>query len=435
MRNKPCPIILLPALFLALLLPLPAAAQESGAVRFSFRPEKKFKIITRSDTRFWTDGSYQGLLAREVRGLYERADYPESAGGVQVQGTYYVLEDLYRSALGTARMLDQRYEAGFIIHPDGRYQFEDSGTYTAGTSQGTGRAGPAGGNSGLYPRMRSFPRFPSDPVAPGESWTATSTRILESPENGRLTRIPILCEYTYAGTGTYQGQTVRTIQAQYAVRYRRGEDRRGDPDLSRVSGSHRLAIYVGENGPLFMRDQMEEQMSFTNGGSYREKGFILTFFKGIRGMDRPRVVEDVKRDIENGLQNGKLTREERDSLEVTEKKEGVAVNMSDLHFVPDKAQLLPEEKAKLDTMASILKGIPDRNFLVAGHTAPFGTRAGRQQLSEERAKAIVDAMVQRGIPAGRFLFEGRGSTEQIAPNDTPENRRKNRRVEIIILED
>ncbi len=420
MRNSPCPLILLVTLLPALILPLPGAAQESGAVRFSFRPEKKFKIITRSDTRFWTDGSYQGLLAREVRGLYERADYPESAGGVQVQGTYYILEDLYRSALGSARVLDKRQEASFILHPDGRYQFA---------------ANQTGSSSSGYPRMRSFPHFPDDPVAPGDTWTAESTRILESPDSGRLTRVRVLCEYTYAGTGTYQGETVHTIQAQYAVRYRGGQDRRGDPKLSRVSGSHRVSLYVGDNGPLFMRDQMEEQMEFSGGGSRREKGFILTFFKGIRGMDRRRLVTDLREDLENGFQQGELTEEEKDSLEVSEKEEGVAVNMSDLHFVPDQAQLLAEEKAKLDTMASILKGIPERNFLVVGHTAPFGTRAGRQQLSEERAKAIVDAMVQRGIPAGRFLYEGRGSTEQIAPNDTPENRRKNRRVEIIILED
>jgi flagellar motor protein MotB len=47
----------------------------------------------------------------------------------------------------------------------------------------------------------------------------------------------------------------------------------------------------------------------------------------------------------------------------------------------------------------------------------------------------VDFLVSRGIRAARFLYEGRGGTEPVAPSDTEENMAKNRRVEVLILED
>ncbi len=56
-------------------------------------------------------------------------------------------------------------------------------------------------------------------------------------------------------------------------------------------------------------------------------------------------------------------------------------------------------------------------------------------LSVKRAKTIVDYLVSQGISPKRFMYEGKGGTEPVAPNDTEENMAKNRRVEIIVLED
>lgn len=421
---------------------LTAQDTSGGAVQFRFYPEEKFKIISRSDLRHHVNDAYKGLIAREVRGIFEREPHPRSDGGFTVEGRYYILEDLYRSSLGIARGLQEVQETAFTLYPDGRYGMAIPAPAPEGRRFSTsGEPLPAvprslsAAESVPYPLLRSFPRFPRDPVAPGESWIAESERILVTPGSSKTTRIPLLCEYTYTGTGQYQGETVDIIQAKYAVRYRRGEDPRGDRNLQQVTGSHDVTLYVGPKGPLFMRDNMFEDLQFVDGGSYREKGFILTFYKGIRGMDRTRVAENLKRRIEEGIEGENLTEEEKESIEVTEREEGVSLNLADLLFVPDQANLLPGEEAKLEAMARILKSIEDRNFLVVGHTAPFRDEAFRKKLSTDRAKAIVDALSARGIPAGRFLYEGRGAREQIAPNDTPENQRKNRRVEIIILED
>jgi outer membrane protein OmpA-like peptidoglycan-associated protein len=82
-----------------------------------------------------------------------------------------------------------------------------------------------------------------------------------------------------------------------------------------------------------------------------------------------------------------------------------------------------------------LKLVEGRSFRVIGHTAAVGIRESQYDLSVKRAKAVVDFLVSRGMRADRFLYEGRGGDEPVAPSDTEENRAKNRRVEVFILED
>ncbi len=106
----------------------------------------------------------------------------------------------------------------------------------------------------------------------------------------------------------------------------------------------------------------------------------------------------------------------------------------DLRFVADGDQLLPTERGRLDAIADALKKLPDRSFLVEGHTADLGKAAGQYELSERRARRVVDEMTARGIPAGRFVYRGLGADAPIAPSDTEANRARNRRVEITILD-
>ena len=130
-----------------------------------------------------------------------------------------------------------------------------------------------------------------------------------------------------------------------------------------------------------------------------------------------------------------IEKEDLEDVDIIETEEGVKLTLNNIHFIADKAIILPEEKERLDALAETLKKIKDRTFLVVGHTAKAGTVKEQYELSVKRAKAIVDYFVSKGMEAKRFLYEGRGATEPVAPNDTEENMRKNRRVEIYILED
>ncbi|MDR0562360.1 MAG: OmpA family protein [Spirochaetaceae bacterium] len=114
--------------------------------------------------------------------------------------------------------------------------------------------------------------------------------------------------------------------------------------------------------------------------------------------------------------------------------EGIRLTVKDIRFAPDSADFLPSEKPRLDLIAEALKQIPDRSFLVEGHTAATGRPAGEMELSIERAKCMVDELVSRGISADRFIYKGWGGTRPIGDNSTSAGRSRNRRVEITILE-
>jgi outer membrane protein OmpA-like peptidoglycan-associated protein len=96
---------------------------------------------------------------------------------------------------------------------------------------------------------------------------------------------------------------------------------------------------------------------------------------------------------------------------------------------------LPSERAKLDKISAILRKYDERDILVGGHTALAGRAEFRGPLSEQRAAAVAGYFVAEGVrPAHRIITRGYGASRPVAGNDTEEGKRKNRRVEITIME-
>ena len=61
-----------------------------------------------------------------------------------------------------------------------------------------------------------------------------------------------------------------------------------------------------------------------------------------------------------------------------------------------------------------------------------GTEAYNLRLSQRRAAEVARYFIAKGIDESRLLSEGLGSSLPLVPNDTDENRARNRRVEILI---
>lgn len=118
---------------------------------------------------------------------------------------------------------------------------------------------------------------------------------------------------------------------------------------------------------------------------------------------------------------------------VEKKEDRLVVTMSDsVLFDENSAGLKSEAKDTLNQMADVMVRHPDSDILVKGHTDSSGSEAYNQELSERRAKMVQNYMITRGVSASRITSIGFGKTMPIAPNDTPQNRQKNRRVEIEI---
>jgi outer membrane protein OmpA-like peptidoglycan-associated protein len=107
---------------------------------------------------------------------------------------------------------------------------------------------------------------------------------------------------------------------------------------------------------------------------------------------------------------------------------------TDISFDTNKSDIKPDFRPILDKFASSLAENPYAKVTIIGHTDNTGGDAINDPLSLNRAARTRDYLAARGVASNRFTVEGRGSHEPVAPNDTPANRAKNRRVEIFVAE-
>ena len=113
---------------------------------------------------------------------------------------------------------------------------------------------------------------------------------------------------------------------------------------------------------------------------------------------------------------------------------GIRLTIQNLQFKPDSAELVSGESSRLDQIASVLREVPESQFLVEGHTAATGNETGEMRLSALRAHKIAKELSKRGIPQEKFICRGSGAHKPVADNSTPAGKAVNRRVEITILE-
>ncbi len=108
--------------------------------------------------------------------------------------------------------------------------------------------------------------------------------------------------------------------------------------------------------------------------------------------------------------------------------------LNDLMFERSKPILLDESYPSLEKLVSILLENPKLKIELAGHTDGLGSQNTKQSLSYRRVEKIKEFLVEFGIDRKRIETVGYGGSRPIAPNDSEENRAKNRRVEIKVLD-
>ena len=105
-------------------------------------------------------------------------------------------------------------------------------------------------------------------------------------------------------------------------------------------------------------------------------------------------------------------------------------------FRSGEAAIKPGMVPIIERVVEVLSGCTG-DVLVAGYTDDRPIASGRYRsnwdLSAARAVSVVHELVMnRQVPAERVVAAGRAETNPLVPNDSPENRAKNRRVEIAI---
>jgi outer membrane protein OmpA-like peptidoglycan-associated protein len=119
-------------------------------------------------------------------------------------------------------------------------------------------------------------------------------------------------------------------------------------------------------------------------------------------------------------------------LETRETARGLVVNVSDVLFDFDSANLKPGAREKIARVAGILRSHPDLKIQVEGHTDSVGSDGYNLRLSERRADSVRGSMVQQGVNRDVVGTAGFGESKPVATNGTAAGRQQNRRVEIVV---
>jgi len=110
-------------------------------------------------------------------------------------------------------------------------------------------------------------------------------------------------------------------------------------------------------------------------------------------------------------------------------KIGVPIILEGVTFETNKAAITPESSQILRSALKTLTTYPEIQVEVSGHTDNVGNKKSNLRLSQRRAEAVREWLIERGIDPVRIVAKGYGPDVPIAPNDSPENKRKNRRIE------
>lgn len=112
---------------------------------------------------------------------------------------------------------------------------------------------------------------------------------------------------------------------------------------------------------------------------------------------------------------------------------------TDILFGSGRADLSPEGQAALAEVGAVLASIPERRFQVEGHTDDVPIRTERfpsnWELAAARAITVVNTLAKAGLSPDRLSAASYASYRPTVPNDTPEGREANRRIEIVVVPD
>lgn len=111
--------------------------------------------------------------------------------------------------------------------------------------------------------------------------------------------------------------------------------------------------------------------------------------------------------------------------------ENKIMEIHNLFFALDKADILPESLPELRRLAQLIKRIR-QHVEIAGHADNSGSAQHNLMLSQARADAVRDFLIREGCEVAMISSVGYGDTRPVATNDTEEGRSRNRRVEIVI---
>ncbi|WP_435628374.1 flagellar motor protein MotD [Candidatus Ferrigenium straubiae] len=153
--------------------------------------------------------------------------------------------------------------------------------------------------------------------------------------------------------------------------------------------------------------------------------------------EQQRKIQDRMKNLATGLGQVMASLIDQRTVSINQTRRGVVIDISaSMLFRTGEATLQPGMLDVLRQVAAVL-GKEELPIEVEGHSddVPIATAQfpSNWELSSARASSVVRMLIDNGVPAKRLAVVGLASNQPLVPNDSPENRARNRRVIITIM--
>jgi outer membrane protein OmpA-like peptidoglycan-associated protein len=112
---------------------------------------------------------------------------------------------------------------------------------------------------------------------------------------------------------------------------------------------------------------------------------------------------------------------------------GKKITLENIYFDQSSPVLRKESFGQLDELVKILKDNPTITIEIRGHTDNVGDFYENVKLSKARCESVMEYLTTKSVEKSRLSTAGKGPVEPLVPNDSEENKKKNRRVEFVVL--
>ncbi|MDD2914433.1 MAG: flagellar motor protein MotD [Gallionella sp.] len=153
--------------------------------------------------------------------------------------------------------------------------------------------------------------------------------------------------------------------------------------------------------------------------------------------EQQRKIEERMKKLASGLRQVMAPMIEQRMVNINQTKRGVVMDISESTLFNIGEANLQDRSLDVLRQVSTILGKEDMPIEVEGHTddIPITTAQfpSNWELSSARASSVVRVLIENGMPAKRLTAVGLASNQPLAPNNSAENRARNRRVTITIV--
>lgn len=301
------------------------------------------------------------------------------------------------------------------------------------------------GGAGMWAKHSLLVMFHSE-AAGGEKFFLLLSKLVENPKANRdLLELMYIClalgfegRYRIIDNGRSQLDALRERLAQILGKQRGEYERDLSPhwQAASIKRSNLLAVLplwvtVAAGGLILLTAYLSVSYFINSASdpvfaqiqSIRVKALVAK--PAPRPAAKPRLAGFLVNEIRDGLVN---VRDEIGRSIVTLRGDGL--------FTSGSTTISPNFQPLLARIAEALNAVPGQ-IQITGHTDNQPIRSAQfpsnWHLSQERARSVARLLAEKGVSANRLRAEGRADAEPVAPNDTPVNRARNRRVEITLF--